>query len=366
MEKAKILIVDDSKVDQLIIENILRDYTTITANDGIDAIEKLKKNNDIDIMILDINMPRMDGFEVLEIIKRDFNHLDFSVLILTNYEEIENEIKGLELGAVDYIRKPLNAESLLKRLEVHANLLLAKKNIKRHNQSLEQEVLHRTKQLLRTRDVTINALVSLLEIRDIESCDHTKRTSFMIKVLSLHLKKSPKYADYLSDEKIESIYKTAPLHDIGKVGIADVILLKPGKLTEEEFALMKEHVNFGVEALTMELQDEYIDIFLSTALNIIESHHEKFDGSGYPSQITGENIPLEGRLMSIIDVYDALTSKRVYKEAFSHEASMAIIIGQKGKHFDPEIVNAFVEIQDQIVEISRKFRRDKEVYLGEV
>lgn len=365
MDKAKIMIVDDSKVDQLIIGNILHGYSIVYANDGQEAIEGLEDNTDIDIMILDINMPRMNGFEVLETINNQYDHLDFSVILLTNYEEIENEIRGLELGAVDYIRKPLNAESLLKRLEVHSNLLLAKKSIKRHNESLEKEVQSRTKQLLKTRDMTINALVSLLEIRDIESSFHTKRTSVMIKELSRHLQRKEKFAAYLSDDKIKYIYKTAPLHDIGKVGIADKILLKPGKLTDEEYEMMKKHVNFGVEALSMEWKDEEIGSYLTTALNIVGFHHEKYDGSGYPAQRAGEEIPLEGRLMSVIDVYDALTSQRVYKKAFSHEKSMAILIEEKGKHFDPEIIDAFIEIQDRIHEISQEFRGDKGAWLDE-
>ncbi len=248
MSKPKIMIVDDSKVDQIIIANILEGFEIFLANDGLEAIELLHKI-DIDIMILDLNMPRMNGFEVLEKIKKDFTEIDLPILILTNYEEIESEIKGLELGAVDYIRKPLNAASLLKRLEVHLHLLHAKNKIKIHNENLEREVALRTKELLLTRDITIKALVGLLEVRDIESSNHTRRTMLMMKTLCEHLSLKESFRDILTPEKIDILYRTSPLHDIGKVGIPDKILLKPGKLTPVEFEFMKEHVKFGVDAI---------------------------------------------------------------------------------------------------------------------
>ena len=359
MLNTKILIVDDSKVDQLIIQNILEDFQTLTAYDGIQALEVLRTETDIDIIILDLNMPNMNGFEVLEHIRRDFSHLDISILILTNYEEVSNEIKGLELGAVDYIRKPLNSESLLKRIEVHLNLLIAKKEIKLHNDHLEELVRQRTKQLLLTRDITINALVGLLEVRDVESSNHTRRTLQMMKTICEHLSKKQTYKHILTEEKIELMYKTAPLHDIGKVGIPDKILLKPGKLTEDEYSQMKEHVRFGVDAIKSEFGDEEMDVFMLTALRLIGTHHEKFDGTGYPKGLIGKDIPLEGRLMAIIDVYDALTSERVYKEAFSHDYSLIVMKNESGKHFDPSLIEAFLEIEESIHEIAIKYQSKK-------
>jgi len=356
MDNTKILVVDDSKVDQLIIQNILKGFDFITAYDGFEALKALEEEPDIDIVILDLNMPNMNGFEVLKHVRKDFSHLDISILILTNYEEVANEIKGLELGAVDYIRKPLNSESLLKRIEVHLNLLIAKKEIKLHNNHLEELVRQRTKQLLQTRDVTINALVGLLEVRDVESSNHTRRTLLMMKKLCEHLSEKPAYKHILTEEKIELMYKTAPLHDIGKVGIPDKILLKPGKLTVEEYSQMKEHVRFGVDAIKSEFGEEEMDVFMLTATQLIGTHHEKFDGTGYPNGLKGEDIPLEGRLMAIIDVYDALTSERVYKEAFTQSDSMMIMKEESGKHFDPSLVAAFIEIEEAIREISIKYQ----------
>lgn len=359
MMDGKILIVDDSKVDQAIIHNILSGFDLLSAEDGLAALEVLDQVDDISIIILDLNMPRMNGFEVLERLKSTYSHLELAVLILTNYEEVENEIKGLELGAVDYIRKPLNSESLLKRIQVHLKLLQAKKAIKIHNEQLEELVRARTQELVMARDTTINALINLLEVRDIESSNHTKRTLLMMKALCQRLSQKPAYKDKLTDTCIEMLYKTAPLHDIGKVGIPDNILLKPGLLTEDEYAIMKNHVAFGVDAMDLSPTDHKSGGFMSTALKVIGAHHEKYDGSGYPKGLKGKEIPLEGRLMAVVDVYDALSSERVYKDAFDHDYSMNILIEEKGKHFDPDIVDAFIEIQEEIKEIAFRYRSTK-------
>lgn len=351
----KVLIVEDSKVDQAIIKRILAGHDLLVANDGVEALAFVDKYDDIDIMILDLNMPRMNGFEVLEHLNLDYQDRDIAVLILTNFEEIENEILGLALGAVDFIRKPLNAESLKKRIDVHQNLIQVKKEIKRHNMQLEEIVKKRTRQLELSRDITINALISLLEIRDFESCNHTRRTQLMMKALSEYLSGKEKYSQILTQDKLAQVYRTAPLHDIGKVGVPDAILLKPGRLTEDEFDHMKKHVNFGSDALSQEFGDMEVDSYIETALNIITGHHEKFNGSGYPKGLSGKDIPIEGRMMAVIDVYDALTSERVYKEAFSHEKSIAMMKEDSGKHFDPDILQAFLEIEDAIIAISTKY-----------
>lgn len=351
----KILIVDDSSTDRAIISGILYDYDLFVAKDGIEALEIIEENPSLDLVILDLNMPRMNGFEVLERINDRPDTKRVSVVILTNYEEVDQEIKGLALGAVDYIRKPLNVESLRKRVEVHLNLTWANKKIEKYNQELEEEVLQRTKELIITRNVTIHALIGLLEARDIESSNHTRRTQGMMRVLSLYLKNKGSFTDVLTDDYIIELCDTAPLHDIGKVAIADSILLKEGKLNNEEYELMKKHVDFGVEALTHETNDRDTVSFIKTAIEIVGSHHEKFDGTGYPKGLKGNEIPLAGRLMAIIDVYDALTTKRVYKPAFDHQFSLDLIRNQSGRHFDPLIVEAFLEIENLILNISQKF-----------
>ena len=351
----KLLIVDDSKTDTMMLSNMLKDYDLRTAGDGIEAMEVLAREPDVDIMILDINMPRMNGFEVLEAMRDDARYHGVATVILTNYDEIENEIRGLELGAVDYIRKPLNLRSLRKRIELHSNLKRTQKMLEQHNVILENAVQERTRELHLTRDVTIQALVGLLEVRDIESSNHTRRTQWMMKALCEHLRSMPPYGTVLTDAYISELFSTAPLHDIGKVGIPDRILLKPGKLTPEEYEIMKKHTTYGVEALRLAGHESTQLSFISTALDIVGTHHEKFDGSGYPAGLQGKAIPLAGRLMAIIDVYDALVSQRVYKPAFSHQMALDIIGAERGKHFDPELVDALFEIETEIKAIAERF-----------
>lgn len=351
----KILIVDDSKTDMLLIKNMLFDYELLFAYDGIVAMEVVENNPGIDLMILDLNMPKMDGFEVLQALQKNTTYKKITTLILTNYDEIENEVRGLDLGAVDYIRKPLNMESLRKRIEVHLSLRSARKSIEEHNIILEEKVLARTRELVITRDITIHALLGLLEVRNIESSNHTIRTQWMMKILCEHLKTKPKYAGILDDEYISELFKTAPLHDIGKVGIPDKILLKPGKLDAEEFEIMKKHTTYGVEALRCDINLEKTATFIHTAIEIVGTHHEKYDGSGYPNALIAEEIPLCGRLMAIVDVYDALTNKRVYKPAFSHEKALEILLSEQGRHFDPYLVDTFMEIEKDILQIASKY-----------
>jgi putative two-component system response regulator len=351
----KLLIVDDSRTDSMLLCNMLKDYELLTAFDGVEALEVLDREKDIDIMILDLNMPRMNGFEVLETIQKNPQYHNVATLILTNYNEIDNEIRGLELGAVDYIRKPLNMRSLIKRIELHSNLKSIQKALEQHNFVLENAVQERTRELNLTRDVTIQALIGLLEIRDIESSNHTRRTQWMMKALCDHLCTVPPFNAILTDAYIAELFSTSPLHDIGKVGIPDCILLKPGKLTPEEFEIMKKHTTYGVDALKQAGHGSTTLSFIRTAIEIVGAHHEKFDGSGYPSGFSGKDIPLPGRLMAIVDVYDALVSQRVYKPAFPHQTALSIISGERGKQFDPDLADAFLEIEDQIQAITARF-----------
>lgn len=351
----KILIVDDSKVDMMIIRNILSDYQLLFAYDGTEAMEIIKNNPVIDIMLLDLNMPKMDGFEVLHAIQQTPEYQKITTLILSNYDEIENEIRGLELGAVDYIRKPLNLESLRKRIEIHVKLRNATREMEDNNAKLEETVISRTKELILTRDITINALIGLLEVRDIESSNHTKRTQGIVKALCEQLRTQENYRELLTDSYIKELFDTAPLHDIGKVGISDTILLKPGKLTFEEFEIMKRHVMYGERALKYEIKVEHSLSFIKTAIKCISGHHEKYDGSGYPRGLKGDQIPLAGRLMAIADVYDALISERVYKRAWTHEEAVLLIKEQRGKQFDPDIVDAFLISEEVIKDITKKY-----------
>ncbi len=356
----KILIADDSQTDVAIIGSILSDYELFFAYDGVEALEQLAKYPNIDILILDINMPRMNGFEVLEQLKNYPEYKNLAVLILTNFDEIDNEMRGLDLGAVDYIRKPLNIRSLRKRVELQIKLKNARDALEQQNLILEKRVQERTRESVLTRDVTIHALVSLLEVRNIESSNHTKRTQMMMRALCSHLRTKPMYAGILTETYSAELFDTTPLHDIGKVGIPDHILLKPGRLSTEEFEIMKKHTTYGVESLRCMGPESDSLSFIRTAAEIAGAHHEKFDGTGYPAGLSGKDIPLAGRLMAIIDVYDALVNKRVYKPAFTHEAAIEMMANERETHFDPELLDAFFEIGEDVRSIADSFAQQQD------
>lgn len=353
---SKILIVDDSLIDRLMIQEMLSDFTTVVAENGREALAILDDDSSIQLMILDLNMPIMDGFMVLQKMQNNPDYKHVRVIILTNSEEIDNEIKGLELGAVDYVRKPVNLMSLLVRIKNHFELIKQRNRVEQDNYKLDQLVLKKTKEVINVRDITLNALVTLLEVRNIETSKHTKRTKEMMSILANHLKAHGIYAEILTPKYIEILVATTPLHDIGKVGIADAILLKPGRLTPSEYEIMKKHVDCGVNALKHQLINEAeTPDFIKVALEIIANHHEKYDGTGYPNGLLGESIPLAGRLMAIIDVFDALINKRIYKEAYPFDKTVKIITEESGKHFDPKIVNAFLEVKEAFLEVTHKY-----------
>ena len=310
---SKVLVVDDSLTDMTLIRTFLSEYEVLTAWNGQEALDLLLVHPDTELMILDLNMPVMNGFEVLEALQSQTDSPKPAILILTNHDETENELRGLDMGAVDFIRKPLNFPSLNKRIEVHLNLRTARRRIEESNAHLEQMVRHRTKEIEDTRDVTIHALLGLLEVRNIESSNHALRTQWIIRALGEKLRESAAFKNLMTDTYLQELFDTAPLHDIGKVGIPDHILLKPGPLTYEEYEIMKQHVRFGVEALTKHLNGREPVSFLRIAIEVVSGHHEWYDGSGYPNSLTGQEIPICGRMMAIVDVYDAMTSKRVYK-----------------------------------------------------
>lgn len=353
----KILITDDSATDVAIIRSILSDSEILVARNGKEAADYIRDGNGIDLLLLDLHMPVMDGFEVLSTCRGDLERWGIVTLILTNANELESEIRGLELGAVDYIRKPLNFQSLRKRIEIHHHLKEARRELQCTNDTLERTVRERTDELLHTREITIHALSGLLETRNLETGNHTKRTQYMMKAICEELRAEGKHLDLLTDAYIENVFSTAPLHDIGKVGIPDAILLKPGRLTPDEFEKMKEHVSYGLKALEQAMDETVAGDFVKIAIEIIATHHEWYDGTGYPKGLSGDAIPLSGRMMAIVDVYDALVSKRVYKAAISHGEAVAMIASERGTHFDPDIVDAFLRCQDTFRSITHIYQQ---------
>jgi putative two-component system response regulator len=279
------------------------------------------------------------------------------VIFLTVKSEVANEIKGFELGAVDYIAKPMSPPIVHARVKSHLALHQAQQQLENQNELLEQRVSERTEELSRTKDVAIFCMATLAETRDSETGKHILRTQNYIKILAEFLLNHPRFSDYLqADGTIEMLSKTSPLHDIGKVGVPDRILLKPGKLDPDEWIVMKKHAQYGHDALLRaELELGSTD-FLQMAREIAYTHHERWDGNGYPQGLKGENIPVSGRLMAIADVYDALINKRVYKEAYSHEKAVEIVRQSAGTHLDPDIVEAFLQLQDEFRNIACLYR----------
>lgn len=347
-EQKIILIVDDTVENITVLDGILRpEYKTIAAKNGKKAIS-LAIDKKPDLILLDVMMPEMDGYEVLNILKKNPDLEDIPVMFVTAKGETQDETYGLELGAVDYIVKPVVPAIVLARVKTQLELMKARIILKNQNQILEQRVVERTKELLLTRDVTFQGLAALAETRDNDTGAHIQRTSEYVKVLSRELLVNSLYKDEITSENILDFTKSAPLHDIGKVGVSDLILLKPGKLDDDEFKLMKMHTTYGSDAILKAENRLGSNSFLKTAREIALNHHERWDGKGYPNQKKGLEIPLSGRIMAVADVYDALISKRVYKAGMPHEQAIGIIEQGSGTQFDPEIVRVFLSVKDKI------------------
>ena len=336
-----ILVVDDTPENIDVMRGILKDdYKIKVALNGSKALQ-IVATSPPDLVLLDIMMPGVDGYEVCRRLKESAVTRKIPVIFVTAKGEIEDEAQGFELGAVDYITKPVSPPIVKARVKTHLALY-------DQNRILDEKVKQRTKELALTQDVTIHGLASLAETRDNETGGHIIRTQRYVRTLAEQLMKHPKFRDYLDDETIELLFKSAPLHDIGKVGVPDRILLKPGQLNIDEFNTMKKHTVYGRDALVRAEEaignDESADIgnFLRIAHEIAYNHHEKWDGTGYPEGIGEEDITIPGRLMALADVYDALICRRVYKPAFPHDKAMDIIIEGNGKHFDPAIVEALI------------------------
>jgi putative two-component system response regulator len=356
-KKSTVLIVDDTPDNLALLSSLLRGaYRTKVATDGQKALQIAAADDPPDLILLDVMMPGMSGYEVCRLLKANSRTSDIPIIFLTARAEVEDEQRGFELGAVDYITKPISAPIVLARVKTHLQLKRVGDFLKNKNEFLEQEVARRTREINTIQNVTMVAMGSLAETRDNETGNHIRRTQYYVKVLADRMKDHPQFKEYLTLETIELLYKSAPLHDIGKVGIPDHILLKPGKLTVEEFDTMKTHTTIGRNAImAAEKRLDSPTSFLRLAREIAWTHHEKWDGTGYPQGLSGDETPLSGRLMGLTDVYDALISKRVYKPAFSHEKAVSIIQEGSGSHFDPDIVEVFLDIPDRFIEIAQKY-----------
>ncbi len=355
LEDKDVLIVDDTESNLDMLMYALQDsYRISVALDAESAFDILE-NTVPDLILLDVVMPGMSGFDMCRLLKNNPRYSDIPIIFLTVMDQLADKTKGFELGAVDYITKPFEIPEVKARVRSQLLLHEATGQLARQNELLEEKVRERTRELEDTQDITINSLAFLAEIRDNETGSHIRRTRNYIQALIEELTGKGHFREILTEQRKGLMVKSATLHDIGKVGIPDRILMKPGQLTNEEFDFMKKHTELGKEALVKSNRGMGNCCFLSHAIKFAYSHHEKWDGSGYPCGFAGEDIPLEGRLMAIADVYDALISTRIYKPPFSHSKACAIIKESCGTHFDPLMVQTFEAVNNQFRHIAEQF-----------
>jgi putative two-component system response regulator len=352
-----VLVVDDTPDNLALISLLLKDvYNVKVAVSGEKALKIAFAAKPPDLILLDIMMPQMDGYEVCRQLKAAAATRDIPVIFVTARADEEDEQIGLELGAVDYITKPISPAILVARVKAQLTIKASADFLRDKNDFLELQVSRRTREVSAIQDVTILAMASLAETRDSDTGNHILRTQHYVRALADHLCSHPRFSAFLTDYNRQMLFKSAPLHDIGKVGIPDRILLKPGKLTVEEFEIMKTHTTLGRDAIDHAERALGTDVeFLRLAKEIAYSHQEKWDGSGYPQGLAGDAIPVSARLMALADVYDALISRRVYKEPMSHAQAVGILVAGRGSHFDPDITDAFVAIQDQFKATAQRF-----------
>ncbi|OAI12433.1 two-component system response regulator [Methylomonas koyamae] len=353
-----ILIVDDTPENITVLGELLQPYYTVkVATDGRRALASAIKPPHPDLILLDVMMPELDGYAVLARLREAAETRDIPVVFVTALDASEDESRGLELGAADYITKPIRPPIVLARVRAQLELKQARDRLRDQNQWLEGEVARRLQQNQKIQDVSIRALASLAETRDNETGNHILRTQGYVGVLCDELAGSH-FSGRLDARTVELITKAAPLHDIGKVGIPDHVLLKPGKLNDDEWQLMRTHAKLGAEAISRAIRgepDQSSFDFLHTAIEIAHYHHEKWDGSGYPDGLCGDAIPLPARLMALADVFDALINRRCYKAPMAIEQAAAIIADGKNSHFDPRVVDAFANRLDQFATIAERY-----------
>lgn len=349
----KILVVDDNKTNLKILKLILskKDYEIVLESNSVAVLETVK-NQKPDLILLDITMPDVDGYEICSFLKSEPDLKDIPIIFVSALSSAENISQGLNFGAVDYITKPYKAQEVLARVSTHLKIRDLQIQLENANKNLEKRVQMQVKQIADAQFETIFALAKLAQSRDDDTGSHLERVRKYCYILSKELQKNSIYSDRIDERFIKNMTLACPLHDIGKVGISDSILLKPAKLTPEEFEIMKTHTTIGAKTLS-EIQEKFSDnAFIAMGKVIAKYHHERWDGKGYPEGLKEEEIPLPARIMAIADVYDALKVKRVYKEPFCHEKCVEIIKEGAGTQFDPYIVHSFLVLEGEFEKIS--------------
>jgi putative two-component system response regulator len=357
--KPRILLVDDSDINLKVMDKLLQgDYELACARSGEECLAQLP-TFEPDLILLDVMMPGIGGYETCRRIKSSPLGPFTQVVLVSAKASRTERLQGYEVGADDYVIKPFDHEELRAKVRVQLQLRgamdglwRANAKIQRFNDELAERIEQRTAEVVATRDIAIFAMARLAESRDPETGEHLERMRTYSRILALELGRSGPYRDRITETFVEDLYRSSPLHDVGKVGIPDDILLKPGRLTPEEFEVMKRHTLIGAEALVDTARHSDFGSFLTMAIEITRHHHERFDGRGYPDGLSGQQIPLAARIAALADVYDALTSARVYKPAYDPEKAREMIEAESGKHFDPAVVEAFQAVYPQFVTLS--------------
>lgn len=363
-QPACILVVDDLEANRdMLIRRLERDgHVVLASSNGLDALKTLREHP-VDLVLLDIMMPEMDGYEVLEHMKKDATLVHVPVVMITAVTEMKSLARCIEMGADDYLPKPFNpvllrarVNACLDKKRLHDQEQQLKLQLEDYNLHLEARVREQVEEITSAQLSTIFATSKLAESKDPETGAHLDRMREYCRILATSLSGHEKFSAIIDGEYIKTIYAASPLHDIGKVGVPDDILLKPGKLDADEWLIMKTHTTIGADTLRAVDARHVGNEFIRMGIEIAEGHHEQWDGSGYPNGVSGEDIPLSARILALADVYDALTSERCYKKAFTHEVSREIILEGDGQHFDPDIVKAFIETEHKFVEIRSRYR----------
>jgi putative two-component system response regulator len=351
-EKPDILVVDDTPANLYLLASMLKErgYKTRPVPSGKLAL-RAALSDPPDLILLDINMPEMNGFDVCRSLKADEKLKDIPVIFISALNEVLDKVKAFAMGGVDYITKPFQFDEVQARVDTHLKLRRLQEELEQHNRQLGKLVQAQVKKISDTQMAMIFALAKLAESRDDDSGMHLERVQAFCKKLAEGLAQRSRLGGQVDAKFVENIFYASPLHDIGKVGVPDRIVLKPGKLTPEEFDVMKTHAVQGAEKLEAVQRQFPGNALLDMGIAIAKYHHEKWNGQGYPKGLAGEAIPLPARIMAVVDVYEALRAKRPYKEALSHEESVDIIVSASGTHFDPEIVKVFLELKEDFRKI---------------
>jgi len=363
MDKSRyqIILVDDNMANLNIGMNILKTFYEVSPVSSAAKFFKIIGKVRPDLVLLDIEMPGMNGYETIKAMKANPQFRDIPVIFVTAKNDETSELEGLDLGAADYISKPFSGPLLLKRIanqllivQQKKDLLASQAALQDYADNLAEKVREKTREVIDLQNAIVSTLADMVDFRDKLTGDHIIRTQLYLKALIEDLIREGIYNDITTEWNQELLLASAPLHDVGKIAVSDLILNKPGKLTPDEFEIMKTHVTAGVDVIEKIMQKTTRHTFLHYALLITGSHHEKWNGSGYPMGLAGGNIPLEGRLMAIADVYDALISVRPYKKAYTHEDACKIIEESAETHFDPVLIEVFRRVKGEFARIVRE------------